>query len=195
MNNFFDADYETLGKFIVEVDNIMPLDLCDLIVEEYAYSESWKTATISKNSVADTSIRNVQSIGISQQENISRNTEVRSYIDRNVFEAAKAAINRYASLFPTINIQQDSGYDLLRYQTGQFYKQHVDSFKQIPREVSCSFALNDDYEGGEFAFFDQRLKYRAKKGSALMFPSNFMFPHEILTVTSGTRYSIITWFI
>jgi hypothetical protein len=27
-----------------------------------------------------------------------------------------------------------------------------------------------------------------------MFPSNFMYPHAIKPVLSGTRYSIITWF-
>jgi hypothetical protein len=55
--------------------------------------------------------------------------------------------------------------------------------------------LNNDYEGGEFAFFDRELKYKLKKGSCIMFPSNFMYPHEIMPVTSGTRYSIITWFV
>jgi predicted 2-oxoglutarate/Fe(II)-dependent dioxygenase YbiX len=64
-----------------------------------------------------------------------------------------------------------------------------------PRSVSCSFALNDDYEGGEFAFFDRELKYKLKKGSILLFPSSFMYPHEIMPVTKGTRYSIVTWFI
>jgi predicted 2-oxoglutarate/Fe(II)-dependent dioxygenase YbiX len=63
------------------------------------------------------------------------------------------------------------------------------------RSVSCSFALNDDFEGGEFAFFDRELKYKLGKGDAIMFPSNFMYPHEVMPVTKGTRYSIITWFI
>ena len=36
---------------------------------------------------------------------------------------------------------------------------------------------------------------KLKKGDAIMFPSNFMYPHEIMPVTQGTRYSIITWFI
>lgn len=85
--------------------------------------------------------------------------------------------------------------DLLRYRTGQFYIQHTDSFKAQQRSVSCSFLLNDDYEGGEFAFFDREIMIRGGKGSIVMFPSNFMFPHEILPVTSGTRYSIITWYV
>ena len=39
------------------------------------------------------------------------------------------------------------------------------------------------------------LKYKLDKGDAIMFPSNFMYPHEIMPVTKGTRYSAITWFI
>jgi predicted 2-oxoglutarate/Fe(II)-dependent dioxygenase YbiX len=55
--------------------------------------------------------------------------------------------------------------------------------------------LNDNFEGGEFSFFDEDLRYKIPKGAALMFPSNFMYPHQIMPVTKGVRYSIITWFI
>ena len=63
-----------------------------------------------------------------------------------------------------------------------------------PRAISCSMHLNDAYEGGEFAFFDRQLQYRLNAGDVLMFPSNFMYPHEVMPITKGTRYSIITWF-
>jgi predicted 2-oxoglutarate/Fe(II)-dependent dioxygenase YbiX len=112
-----------------------------------------------------------------------------------MFNCAAKAIEQYNKVFPAAMIEQDSGYELLRYQTGQFYKQHTDSFKAQPRAVSCSFALNDDYEGGEWGFWDKEKVIKAKKGSVIMFPSNFMYPHEIMPVTKGTRYSIITWFI
>jgi predicted 2-oxoglutarate/Fe(II)-dependent dioxygenase YbiX len=60
--------------------------------------------------------------------------------------------------------------------------------------VSCSFALNDNFEGGEWCFFDNTVKMRVEQGQAVMFPSDFLFPHAIAPVTKGTRYSIITWF-
>jgi predicted 2-oxoglutarate/Fe(II)-dependent dioxygenase YbiX len=63
-----------------------------------------------------------------------------------------------------------------------------------PRSISCSLNLNDDYEGGEFTFFDDTLSYNLGKGDVLMFPSNFMYPHAIKPILSGTRYAIITWF-
>ena len=50
-------------------------------------------------------------------------------------------------------------------------------------------------KGGEFSFFNNTLVYSLKKGSAIMFPSNFLYPHSVLPVINGTRYSIVTWFI
>jgi predicted 2-oxoglutarate/Fe(II)-dependent dioxygenase YbiX len=132
---------------------------------------------------------------ISTSEVILKNENIRKKLDEELFNVANKAITKYNSMFNHCNVVRDSGYDLLRYDVGQFYVQHTDSYQMHPRSVSCSFALNDDYEGGEFAFFDRELKYKLKKGSILLFPSSFMYPHEIMTVTKGTRYSIVTWFI
>jgi len=52
--------------------------------------------------------------------------------------------------------------------------------------------LNDDYEGGELMMFgDQEIKLPA--GSVVIFPSNFMYPHEVKPVKSGVRYSYVSW--
>ena len=50
-----------------------------------------------------------------------------------------------------------------------------------------------DSQGGEISFFDGEVKPNLKKGDLLIFPSSFTYPHEVLPVKSGTRYSIITW--
>ena len=59
--------------------------------------------------------------------------------------------------------------------------------------LSVLGVLNDDYEGGEFTLCGENLD--KDKGSAVVFPSNFMFPHEVKKVTSGVRYSIMTWIL
>jgi predicted 2-oxoglutarate/Fe(II)-dependent dioxygenase YbiX len=104
-------------------------------------------------------------------------------------------MEKYQSIHENFQISIDTGYDLLKYNEGNFYVEHTDSYKQQQRSVSCSFQLNDEYEGGEFAFFGRQMMIRSGKGSAIIFPSNFMYPHEIMPVTKGTRYSIITWFV
>jgi predicted 2-oxoglutarate/Fe(II)-dependent dioxygenase YbiX len=182
-----------LEDYIITVDNAVTPALCDAVLNEYKETEEWRA---SLNSLGTLHLdRQCSSIGISFDSVIQKNTKVRKDLDNYLYIAAANALKQYVKLFPAATIEQDSGYDLLRYEVGQHYKQHTDFFKNTPRVVSCSFMLNDDYEGGEFAFFDRELVYKLKKGSCIMFPSNFTYPHEIMPVTSGTRYSIVTWFM
>lgn len=196
-NNTSDEEIKSLsklGSFIKIYENIIPEDLCNLIISQYENDMDWKDSRIEGGNV-DKQIRNCQIIPISTQNSISKNELIRKELDNKIFEIASNIITDLTDKFSTISISQDSGYDLLRYTTGGFYSQHTDSYTQHPRAISCSLCLNDDYDGGEFAFFDRELVYKLKKGSAIVFPSNFMYPHEIMPVTKGTRYSIITWFI
>lgn len=52
--------------------------------------------------------------------------------------------------------------------------------------------LNDDYDGGEFFMFDDK-EIKMPAGSVIVFPSNFMYPHEVKPVKSGIRYSYVSW--
>jgi len=182
-----------LTDYIVTLDSILPYSLCDAIIAEYALTAEWIPTAV--KSGVDMSIRSAQVIEMSQDYVLQKNYDVRKKLDANVFASVGDAIRRYNEKFVHCHIEEDSGYELLRYETGQFYTQHTDSFKARPRAVSCSLNLNDDYEGGEFAFLDREIVIKAPKGSAILFPSNFMYPHEIMPVTNGTRYSIITWFV
>jgi predicted 2-oxoglutarate/Fe(II)-dependent dioxygenase YbiX len=185
---------KNINDYIVTFDNIITDVLCDAILSEFSNEKEWQKTEVGEGRV-DNKIRTAETVVLSYPHVIEKNPKVRAKLDKYVFASAGLAIKKYNGKFDNCKIQEDSGYELLRYKEGQFYTQHTDSFKARPRAVSCSFILNDDYEGGEFAFFDREIKYKPKKGSCIMFPSNFMYPHEIMPVTSGTRYSIITWFI
>ena len=85
---------------------------------------------------------------------------------------------------------------------GEFVNEHKDaqwmclSNYWVPNTNKSSeslmvMPLNDDYEGGVFKVADKTVY--PEKGSAIIFPSNFMFPHEAGVVTKGTRWSIVTW--
>lgn len=52
--------------------------------------------------------------------------------------------------------------------------------------------MNDDYEGGEFVMWGGEV-IDMPAGSVIVFPSNFMFPHEVLPVKSGVRHSFVSW--
>ena len=182
-----------LEDYILTVEGVIPNHLCDAILAEYMLCDDWVDAVVSGGQQPD--IRSCRTIATSMPIIIEKNKDVRQKLDEDLFKCASMAIKQYNSKFKNSSIEEDSGYELLEYSKGQFYKEHVDSFKGRPRSVSCSFALNDEYTGGEFAFFGGELQVQIPKGAALMFPSNFMYPHQILPVTSGMRYSIVTWFI
>ena len=56
---------------------------------------------------------------------------------------------------------------------------------------ALAFCMELMDKGGEFVVAD--ISYSTKKGSVILFPSNFMFPHEVRKIWEGTRYSIVTW--
>jgi predicted 2-oxoglutarate/Fe(II)-dependent dioxygenase YbiX len=182
-----------LDNFIVVLENVIPNNLMVDIHREYIASDNWVVATTGSGFSKE--VRNCSNIGISFSSIIQKNMILRTNIDNEMHIATNKILAKYREKFPKIQVTSDTGYELLSYKTGQFYTEHTDSHASVPRTLSCSIALNDDYEGGEFAFFGRELTYKIPKGSAILFPSNFMYPHEIMPVTKGTRYSIITWFI
>jgi hypothetical protein len=53
--------------------------------------------------------------------------------------------------------------------------------------------LNDCYEGGELYFPRQDFKIKPWAGTFIFFEGNSDLPHEVLEVTSGERYNIISF--
>lgn len=57
--------------------------------------------------------------------------------------------------------------------------------------LSILGALNDNYKGGELFLCGEHIDLKA--GDIVIFPSNFLYPHEVKPVQSGTRYSFASW--
>ena len=183
-----------LEDYIFVIKGGMTTALCGAIINEYGKSDLWAKATVSSHSVIDESRRKVEEIPISADFVINQNISKRKELDRYIYATVGNAIDLYRRKFPFVSAQEDTGYNLLRYKENCYYKEHVDSMTSDYREVSCSIVLNSDYEGGAFSFFDGEKTYSLEKGDILMFPSNFMYPHAVLPVTRGERFSIVTWF-
>ena len=85
-----------------------------------------------------------------------------------------------------------------RYEEGTMMRKHYDHIhsifdgqrKGIPI-LSMLGMLNEDYEGGKFLIRDK--EFKLKQGDMILFPSCFMYPHEVTEVTKGERYSFISW--
>ena len=71
-----------------------------------------------------------------------------------------------------------------------FYRAHVDSGNpsNIDRLLTILVYLNDVEEGGELEFPRLGLKYKAKEGRIIIFPSSWMFHHAARKPISNDRY-------
>ena len=85
-------------------------------------------------------------------------------------------------------ISYSSNIRILRYQKNQFIKDHIDVDGTV--RASCTLNLNQNYEGGEFRFFDGQIKEKFKTGDAMLFPAEPIWIHGTEPITKGTRYSI-----
>tara|TARA_B100001094_G_scaffold331349_1_gene399336 strand:+ start:375 stop:950 length:576 start_codon:yes stop_codon:yes gene_type:complete len=62
------------------------------------------------------------------------------------------------------------------------------------RELTVIIGLNDDYEGGELHFPEQKNTMKLKRGQAIAFPPYWTHPHYTDDLLNNTvRYTITTW--
>jgi len=133
----------------------------------------------------DPELRSSDSAGISAVEH-------REYyaVVANLIQKYNAANCRFAI----------SGLDVLqviRYRPGERFKRHTDIIGEhgvLNRKISLILQLSDpaSYEGGELIFAEkENVPVSRAQGGGCIFPA--WVPHEVLPVTSGVRYSLVTW--
>jgi len=85
-----------------------------------------------------------------------------------------------------------------RYKKGTLMRKHYDHIhslfdgqhKGVP-VISFIGILNEDYAGGELIINNKKIE--CKTGDIIIFPSCFLYPHEVKEVKKGTRYSFVSW--
>ena len=94
-------------------------------------------------------------------------------------------------------VSKSTDFRLNRYDVGGYMSLHTDNIHHSHGQkfgypqASVLLFLDDEFKGGQFVVSNIHLNI--SKGDALIFPSNFMFPHEVKKVTKGTRWSIVSW--
>jgi hypothetical protein len=89
------------------------------------------------------------------------------------------------------------GIQILQYEKSQEYKFHHDAAtheKQIEyhRKISVIVYLNDGFKGGGTSFLHKT--YKPQPGHALIFPSNWCYPHAGQVVEEGRKRVAVTWY-
>ena len=173
---------------IVEIKNVVSPKFIDKIIPLINYKAK-KNLTIMNGLNKD--IRNVK--GYSLLFNTPTDLFYWNYIKQEI----ERLYTYYKIKFPRMMSSKINQIDLLKYSPGGKYETHTDHSTDSPRHLSIIMNLNDNYEGGDLIFTDQKEKeikrLKLSKGSIVFFPSNFMYPHGIQPITKGKRYSIVAW--
>lgn len=90
---------------------------------------------------------------------------------------------------------------LNKYSVGDYMKEHADLIYSLFRSaspeqqgvpvLSVITDVSEEYTGGQLLICGQDMEMTP--GDVIIFPSAFMYRHEVLPVTSGTRISIVNW--
>ena len=102
------------------------------------------------------------------------------------------ACQKYVQDFQ-VPVSQKEDYEILKYNEGNFFINHIDDGLFMTRKVSLVYYFNDNYSGGEIVFPRTGVVIKPKANQLALFPANYMYNHNVSEVTSGTRYSMVNW--
>ena len=176
-----------LKKFIF-VTKVFDDSLCNEIVEK-SNKLNWRQHIWN---TTNTAVKSVQEVDDIQVCNID------PLIESKISPMLTQAFGKYSLLLgPKMNgpVNLVSQWDPIRinkYLPTVGMRNHIDH--GIDREhpvLTIIILLNDEFTGGDTFILNEEVPL--KKGDCVIFPSNFMYPHEIKPVIDGTRYSLTTW--
>jgi len=167
-------------------DNHLSHDFCNNLINTYSQDSINKEPPYIGNNTGeiDKTIRDVKRVILPQNVGIGA-----------TLTSTGLNANQYWWQY---HITHSNQTELLIYKPEGHYTQHVDTFhshSEETRKLTCLAFLNDDYEGGKFFInADGRVFYPPQsKGTVLVFPSYMI--HGVEPVTTGTRYSAVTWLV
>tara|TARA_R100001509_G_scaffold36566_1_gene19634 strand:+ start:1605 stop:2150 length:546 start_codon:yes stop_codon:yes gene_type:complete len=181
-----------MKEYILEIKKIIPKTFCEKIIS-YFDKDYIEAGTVGAG--IDKNIRNCLTRSILEPKTFGE-IICTNAVQEKIFHCVKHYTEKHS-----VDIQKISQLDILKYESNDHkagYNFHKDfGLKVSERHLSISICLNNDYEGGEFVFDIPSGHYTVPQnvGDAVVFPSNFMFPHQVNKITKGTRYALIGWVI
>ena len=179
----------------IYVTNVIPKKLCKktikILQNNKWYKHAWYDTTSKiydseKNKELDVSNYNVE---IQAETAKFLSQAYQEYFEKHKGKTDKTQLDICTKFSP---------FRLNKYTKGTMMREHYDHIhslfdgehKGIP-VLSFIGILNDDYIGGDLKIRDKKIK--TKTGDIIIFPSCFMYPHEVTEVKKGTRYSFVSW--
>ena len=93
---------------------------------------------------------------------------------------------------------EDKGHYIWHSDNGHLASNGQFSGNYLERIVSLVYYVNSDFQGGELELkmppLGNSLLLKPQEDYCLLFGADTRFPHRVLPVTSGKRYTVINWF-
>lgn len=180
----------------IEVQNYIPKKICNEIIsilkkqkwqKHKWYNAVTQTSTSEKNKELDVIMSNQEIQNILSQYIVK---SFENYNNKHNINKDNKKTAFLCSKFSPLRFNQ--------YKKGTLMRKHFDHIhsifdgeqKGIP-VLSFIGILNEDYSGGQLIINDKQIK--TKTGDIIIFPSCFLYPHEIKEIKKGIRYSFVTW--
>ena len=180
------------NSFIFEVKDALPDFLCDDMVARFETNETDQYAgRVGSAMNSNDSLKKTTDIIASGKQHWKD-------VDNNLFRSLAVSLKEFKDIYPYFSDMsrfKDMGYNLQRYQEGEYYHWHVDADNDVlaPRQLVALWYLNDVEEGGETEFLFQDASVTPEKGKLILFPPFWTHEHRAAVVTKGVKYIATTW--
>ena len=177
------------------INGLVPKNHCKQLIDIFEkYPELNGLESSYKYKTKSNELDNFKCLNLSRIDNPNEDIQyalntAKNYI--NIMVINYVAYIKSKGISPNFNshlINSSQNIRILKYEEGQCIKDHTDV--NYRTRASCTLNLNEDYEGGEFRFFDGQIKDKYKTGDAMIFPAEPIWIHGTEPITKGTRYSI-----
>lgn len=146
-----------------------------------------------QDSYVDFSIRKVKVFSVGAVSSCHQDDPINVF-SRNLEKIGGECLNAYRTIHAMGSLLKNHEWQVMKYDEGSFFKNHIDDSAAYSRTVSVIAYFNDDYDGGEIEFPGFDVSYKPQSGDILIFPSSFIYNHNVKEITSGVRYAAVNWF-
>lgn len=179
------------NSFIFEIQNALTAEICAEIIRRFeANPEQQYQGRVGQQAEQDQAIKHTTDLAC------SAHAEWKD-IDTILFRSLALAMSIFKEHFPYFDGPfKDIGYNVQRYQPGEFYHWHIDggSHQFSQRQLVAIWYLNDvPGPGGETEFRSQNIKITPQQGKLVLFPPFWTHEHRACTLEKGIKYIATTW--
>jgi hypothetical protein len=181
------------GSFIFTRSQALPPAFCEAMIARFeAHPEQQYEGRIGQIQERDRAIKQTTDLVVSNKDDWKD-------ADAMFFRSLAAALREFRETFPYFKGPfKDMGYQIQRYQPGEFYHWHIDggshAFSQ--RQLVALWYLNAvPGPGGETQFLYQDISVRPEPGKLVLFPPFWTHEHRAVRIEAGVKYIATTWVV